>query len=250
MSVLDLLSSTNFISVNKTIAAEVGLEAAVILGELASEHNYWSSRNELEDGYFYSTVENLQEKTFLSGHNQRIAIEKLQEKGWIDIKKKGLPAKRYIKLNEDQILLFFVNNKSLKNLTTGDKIFKEQEIKNFNANNNISKNNIEKENTKEDIYISANEDFFDSLPDKPKKKFVPPTVEEVAEYCRERNNEVDPVAFVAYYASQNWKKANGRPVSDWKLCVITWEKKESRRHDPTKKSGNPFDDLLAEEGYT
>ena len=94
MSVLELLSSSNFISVNKSIAAEVGLEAAVILGELASEHNYWSSRNELEDGYFYSTVENLQEKTFLSGHNQRIALEKLAEKGWIDIKKKGLPAKR------------------------------------------------------------------------------------------------------------------------------------------------------------
>ena len=110
--------------------------------------------------------------------------------------------------------------------------------------------NTNKENTKEDIYISANEDFFDSLPDKPRKKFIPPTVEEVAEYCKERNCDVDPVAFVAYYASQNWKKANGRPVSDWKLCVITWEKKEARRHDPTKKSGNPFDDLLAEEGYT
>lgn len=120
-------------------------------------------------------------------------------------------------------------------------------------NTNISNTNIlntNKENTKEDIYISANEVFFDSLPDKPKKKFIPPTVEEVAEYCKERNCDVDPVAFVAYYASQNWKKANGRPVSDWKLCVITWEKKEARRHDPTKKSGNPFDDLLAEEGYT
>ena len=118
----------------------------------------------------------------------------------------------------------------------------------YQLNTNII--NTNKENTKEDIYISANEDFFDSLPDKPRKKFIPPTVEEVAEYCKERNCDVDPVAFVAYYASQNWKKANGRPVSDWKLCVITWEKKEARRHDPTKKSGNPFDDLLAEEGYT
>ena len=145
MSVLELLSSSNFISVNKSIAAEVGLEAAVILGELASEHNYWSNRNELEDGYFYSTVENLQEKTFLSGHNQRIALEKLTEKGWIDIKKKGLPAKRYIKLNEEQILLFFVNDNSLKILTTGDKNFEEQDIQNFNVNNNISNNNIEEE---------------------------------------------------------------------------------------------------------
>ena len=110
--------------------------------------------------------------------------------------------------------------------------------------------NTNKENTKENIYISANEDFFDSLPDKPKKKFIPPTLEEVTEYCNQRKNNVDPESFIAYYASQNWKKANGRPISDWKLCVITWEKKDARRHDPTKKSGNPFDELLSEEGYT
>jgi hypothetical protein len=57
-------------------------------------------------------------------------------------------------------------------------------------------------------------------------RFVPPTVEEVAEYCKERNNGVDPEHFVAYYASQKWKKANGRPVSDWKACVRTWEAKD------------------------
>lgn len=108
--------------------------------------------------------------------------------------------------------------------------------------------NTNKENTKEDIYISANEGFFDSLPDKPKSKFIPPTIEEVAEYCNQRNSDIDPEEFWAYYASQNWKKANGRPIKDWKLCVITWEKKEARRYE--QNAGNPFDNLLTEEGYT
>ena len=108
--------------------------------------------------------------------------------------------------------------------------------------------NTNKENTKEDIYISANEVFFDSLPDKPKSKFIPPTLEEVAEYCNQRNSDIDPEEFWAYYASQNWKKANGRPIKDWKLCVITWEKKEARKYEPN--AGNPFDNLLNEEGYT
>ena len=58
------------------------------------------------------------------------------------------------------------------------------------------------------------------------KKFSPPSVEEVRSYCQERNNNVDPESFVDYYASQKWKKANGRPVEDWKACVRTWEKKE------------------------
>ena len=59
-----------------------------------------------------------------------------------------------------------------------------------------------------------------------------PTIEEVAEYCRERANAVDPEAFVDYYASQGWKKANGRPILDWRACVRTWEKTERKAAGP------------------
>lgn len=105
-------------------------------------------------------------------------------------------------------------------------------------NTNIE--NTNKENTKEISIIGQPN----------KKSFVAPTVEEVAEYCKERNSDVDPEKFVAYYASQKWKKANGRPVADWKACVITWEKKEARRYEPGKSTGNPFLELLNQEGYT
>lgn len=253
MSVLDLICSNGFITVNRTIASIVGLEAAAVLGELATEYLYWQDRDPDFNGEFYSTIENLESRTFLSAHNQRVALNKLQEQGWIKVKKKGMPAKRYIRVFENKISEV-VNDKSLKILTTGDKKIESQDVKNFNIKNNITNNNIEEE-INNNIHISETtfsllNNLPDSLPNKPKKKFIPPTVEEVSEYCKKRNNEVDPVAFVAYYASQNWKKANGRPVSDWKLCVITWEKKDARRQDPTKKSGNPFDDLLAEEGYS
>lgn len=146
VSILHLLSNENFIAVNKSIAGEVGLEAAVVLGELASEYNYWQSIGKLEEGYFYSTIENLEKKTYLSAYSQRQALAKLQEKGWISITKKGLPAKRYIKVNEKNIFMFF-NDLSLKNLTTGDSNIEQQDIKNFDENKNINKENIEKENT-------------------------------------------------------------------------------------------------------
>ena len=61
---------------------------------------------------------------------------------------------------------------------------------------------------------------------KSRAKFTPPTVDEVAAYCRERGNSIDPEYFVAYYAKQDWCLANGRKMSDWKMAVITWEKKE------------------------
>ena len=35
-------------------------------------------------------------------------------------------------------------------------------------------------------------------------RFVPPTVEEVSEYCRERGNNVDAQCFVDFYSSKGW----------------------------------------------
>lgn len=58
--------------------------------------------------------------------------------------------------------------------------------------------------------------------------FQPPTVEEVAAYCRERRNGIDPEAFVASYQKTGWRTKNNVPIKDWKACVITWEKYEKR----------------------
>ena len=57
--------------------------------------------------------------------------------------------------------------------------------------------------------------------------FVPPTVEEVAAYCRERHNSVDPQAFVAFYESNGWKVGRNA-MKDWHAAVRTWERRESR----------------------
>jgi hypothetical protein len=59
----------------------------------------------------------------------------------------------------------------------------------------------------------------------PPTKFVKPTIEDVAEYCQERKNNIDAEAFVAHYSANGWKLANGNKLSDWKSAVITWEKR-------------------------
>ena len=71
------------------------------------------------------------------------------------------------------------------------------------------------------------------------KRFHPPTVEEVKAYCEKRKNNIDPEYFVAYYGSQNWIKANGEPVHDWKLTVITWEKKGQPTASVRRGKQNP-----------
>ena len=56
-------------------------------------------------------------------------------------------------------------------------------------------------------------------------RFSPPSVEEVAAYCRERGNGVDAQAFVDFYTSKGWKVGSS-PMKDWRAAVRTWEKRE------------------------
>lgn len=64
-------------------------------------------------------------------------------------------------------------------------------------------------------------------------RFIPPTVEEVSDYGFEKGYSFDPEAFVAYYASQNWKKANGQPLSNWHKACATWECNKKARYGTT-----------------
>ena len=147
MGILQLISTSNFITVNKDLIKKLGLEEAIVLGELASEYDYWNNKNEIEDDYFYSTIENIEEKTTLTAYKQRKCLENLKNKGIIDIQIRGIPAKRYIKINEEKVIEIF-NNKLLKNLTTGCKKTSQLEVKKLNGNNNIINNNIKKEKNK------------------------------------------------------------------------------------------------------
>lgn len=55
------------------------------------------------------------------------------------------------------------------------------------------------------------------------KRFVPPTIEEVTEYCLERNRGVDPERFYNYYESNGWRVGKNK-MKDWRAAVRTWER--------------------------
>ena len=55
------------------------------------------------------------------------------------------------------------------------------------------------------------------------KKFVPPTVEEVAAYMNEIGCDVDPQYFVDYHVARNWVLSNGKQAKDWKAVCRTWK---------------------------
>lgn len=55
-----------------------------------------------------------------------------------------------------------------------------------------------------------------------KKKFQPPSSEEVATYCAERKNSVDPQVWHGYYEANGWKVGRN-PMKDWRAAVRYWE---------------------------
>lgn len=155
--ILNLLANDNYLIVNRTLMKELGLEESIIIGELASEYNYYKKNNTLEENdYFYSTIENVEKNTGINEYKQRKALNNLKSKKIIDIKIKGIPAKRYIKINESKISEI-LNIKSQNNLRTSSLNFKELVPEKLKTNNN-NKNNKNKEIHKESYFNSENLD--------------------------------------------------------------------------------------------
>lgn len=56
--------------------------------------------------------------------------------------------------------------------------------------------------------------------------FAPPTIAEVREYIALRGSDIDPVAFFSFYENRDWRLADGRRMKDWRLAVVTWERRD------------------------
>lgn len=70
-----------------------------------------------------------------------------------------------------------------------------------------------------------------------KKEFIPPTLEEVIEYCKSRNSSVDPKYFYEYFTVGHWIDSEGKQVKNWKQKLLTWERKGAR-NDTRPNSSN------------
>ena len=58
---------------------------------------------------------------------------------------------------------------------------------------------------------------------------IPPSLEQVTAYCKERHNNVDPQTFIDFYESKGWMVGKNK-MKDWKACVRTWEKSRKSGH--------------------
>ena len=91
---------------------------------------------------------------------------------------------------------------------------------------NTNKQNTNKQNTNE---LNTNEN-------EKSKRFTIPTLEEIQNYCNERQNKINPEYFLDYYTARDWKFNNGGKMKDWKATIRNWERLEKNREQQNKKS--------------
>ncbi len=127
MNVLQLLAQDNFITYNKSIAKEFGVNAAILLGALCSYQIYFQNEE------FYKEQGKISEDTCLSEYEIQQALKILKQNELVIVTKKGLPAKNYYKIND---------NKLFELLTTSGQNFRPLEVENLDHinNNTINKN--------------------------------------------------------------------------------------------------------------
>lgn len=137
MNIIDLIASDNYIIYNKQFAKKYSVESAILLGAMCG---YQKGFNNEE---FYREQSKIIEDTALSLYGLRNATKELQVIGVLEIKKKGLPAKHYYKINADKLAecLDILSTRPIVFDSTGD-IESNSTINNNKNNNKINYNNI------------------------------------------------------------------------------------------------------------
>lgn len=82
-----------------------------------------------------------------------------------------------------------------------------------------------------------------------RKKFIPPSLEDVEAYASSRNSSVNPRAFWEYYDAGDWKDAKGNQVKNWKQKFLTWEKRNPipSQSEPKAKKYQNADNFIYED---
>ncbi|WP_343274631.1 hypothetical protein [Ligaoa zhengdingensis] len=211
-------------SFNGEIATIYGVDEAVFIHNLY----WWIRKNEVNgrhhyDGktWTYNSILAWSELfPFWTKDKVRRICERLEKNGAIYVgsyNKNAFDRTKWYALSEDIIAIYERQSLQANLLNKPNGIGKSAKC----TNGNFAKCTIGKSAT------PIPDNIPDNIPDI-KGRFVRPTVEEVKEYCFERGNGIDPVAFVDHYEAKGWKIGKS-PMKDWKAAVRTWESREEKR---------------------
>ena len=165
---LDFLRADGSIVVNKKLCHAIGLHEAILYSELVSKHFYFAEKGQLDtEGFFFNVADNLLADTSLSYKQQKLALDNLSKLNLIMIKIKGVPARKYFKINQDLSLLGKLMVEGRQNQQFGKKVktrsaetYKQDVQKQLSNNTNLI---IQNNNNKDYIILTQNDGRFISF---------------------------------------------------------------------------------------
>jgi hypothetical protein len=134
-----LFSGEDYLRVSKGLVRTLGVECAFMFAELVDEYLYYYKQKydilEQNNGWFYSTADNIKERTSWSPDKQEKIIKILIEKNLIQKKLAGVPARRF----------FYINSKEAQNLVAEyhETSFRKKRKLDSAKNGNLSQENTE-----------------------------------------------------------------------------------------------------------
>lgn len=214
------------------IAEKYGVNSAIILQNIG----YWIKQNEanqinyFDGNYWTFNSRRAYQKLFpyMSKRQIETAFEKLINEGLII-------TGNYNKIAYDRTLWYALTQK-------GKCILHFGEMDCLNMVNGLPSNVQPIPNINTDITTNLNADVNKLTKE---TRFIPPTLEQVQNYCNERNNNVDAERFIDHYTANGWKVGKTK-MQDWKAAVRTWEKNSFSKPEQTQTTGNIFLDLIKE----
>ena len=171
-----LLMSSNYYTLNKQIVKELGIESAFLLTILIEASDGLAD----SEGWFYQTIEKIGELTGLGRHKQDRIIKELIDLKILEQKNKGVPCKRYFKVNYEMIEnLVFQNQQS--SLSQNDKLDckKETNLSVKNSQTSLPQNDNNKEHNINNINKELNH----------KEEKAPDDLKKIKEWFKE--NKID-----------------------------------------------------------
>lgn len=71
-------------------------------------------------------------------------------------------------------------------------------------------------------------------------RFIPPTLEEVEAYIKEKHFTINATKFVNHYTANGWIRGKTK-MKDWKAAVRYWQTLENEKDEPQKDKFNNFE---------
>lgn len=163
---------------------------------------------------------------FREGAGRKSKIIKNNQKNQIDYFKKteNQNKSNEIKVNQKENLIDFENEQKTKEKTPPH----PQENKNKNIYPPVTPNGVYSPlPEKDDSGMWDIEEVIAATP--PKKRFVPPKLDDINAYIAEKGLIVNGQVFLDYFTAGDWKDSEGKPVKNWKQKLITWDERDRRK---------------------